>query len=227
VRATETSTVIPLASEPHHQLSLHNDYVNVYKVQVSPNDSVLLHRHDFDAISVMLSDNKVTVITPGKPEVHRTLTATQIRLQARGLIHSTHIDGDNIYRNLTVELLLPQNREHNACTEVIPDKPLNCPVTKVPPSGVSTNLVQFESDQTSVSLTRIPPHQSVALGHPTYPKLVIALGTDLSTEASQGNLRRPFDSGKFLWIESGKTFLLVSNNGDTESELAVFTFRSP
>ncbi len=82
--AAEAPTVIPLASEPHHHLALHNEYVNVYRVEVAPHDSVLLHRHDFDAISVMISAAEVTVITPGKPDEHRKLVDGQVRLQTRG-----------------------------------------------------------------------------------------------------------------------------------------------
>ena len=59
--AGQTSPVIPLASEPHHHLALHNKYVNVYQVEVVPHESVLLHRHDYDVISVMLDDARVTV----------------------------------------------------------------------------------------------------------------------------------------------------------------------
>jgi hypothetical protein len=62
----QTPTVIPLASEPHHHLALHNEYVNMYQVEVAPHDSVLLHRHDVDAISVMMSDSDVTVHAPGR-----------------------------------------------------------------------------------------------------------------------------------------------------------------
>jgi hypothetical protein len=32
-------TVIPLASEPHHHLALHNEYVNVYEVEVAPHET--------------------------------------------------------------------------------------------------------------------------------------------------------------------------------------------
>src|ERR1700686_1760515 len=89
----QTSAVIPLASEPHHHLALHNEYVNVYQVEVAPHDSVLLHRHEVDAISVMMSDAEVTVHAPGKADVHQKLSDGQIRLQGRGSLHSTSIKG--------------------------------------------------------------------------------------------------------------------------------------
>jgi hypothetical protein len=62
----QMQTVIPLASEPHHHLTLHNEYVNVYEVEVAPHDSVQLHRNEFDAISIMMSNSEVVVRAPGE-----------------------------------------------------------------------------------------------------------------------------------------------------------------
>ncbi len=220
--AAQTANVMPLASEPHHHLSFHNEYVNLYQVQVPAHDSVLLHRHDFDAISLMLSDSQVTVQTPGKPDVHRKLAAGQIRLQPRGYVHSTTIDGDTTYRNVTVELLLPQQGEHNLCFPVIPDKPLNCPTTQATDSQADRDLLQFESNESSVNLIHVLRHQSVTVGHPKYPKLVVALDSDLVTE---GSTKKSLNPGDFVWVESGKALEVVKNNGDKESHIVVFTFR--
>jgi quercetin dioxygenase-like cupin family protein len=220
--AAQTANVMPLASEPHHHLSFHNEYVNLYQVQVLAHDSVLLHRHDFDAISLMLSDSQVTVQTPGKPDVHRKLAAGQIRLQPRGYVHSTTIDGDTTYRNVTVELLLPQEGEHNLCFPVIPDKPLNCPTTEATDSQVNRDQVQFESNESSVKLVRILPHQSATSGHPKYPELVVALDSDLVTE---GSTKKSLKPGDFVWVPSGNAVELLKNNGDKESHAVVFTFR--
>src|SRR5713226_2281654 len=145
VVAAQAPDVIPLASEPHHHLALHNEYVNVYRVEVAPHDSVLLHRHDADAISVTMSDAQVTVRTPGKPDVRQRLADGQLRLQARGYVHSTSIDGDTTYRNVTVELLLPQQGARNLCAPVIAASPLNCPSAPPPPTETHRDQPQFET----------------------------------------------------------------------------------
>ncbi len=224
--ATQTATVIPLAAEPHHQLSLHNEYVNVYRVQVAPHDSVVLHRHDFDAISVMLSDAQVTVNTPGKPQIHRTVKTGQIRLQSRGYVHSTTVDGDSAYRNVTVELLLSQERGRNLCSEVIPDKPLSCSASDLAGHRTGNDEPEFESDQTSVSLVRILPHQATAISHPNYPELVVAIDPDLTISADKTNQQESFDSGKIFWIAGGTAPVSIHNNGTIQSQAVVFTFRS-
>src|SRR5260370_13347716 len=45
VCGAQEQAVIPLKSEPHHHLALHNHYVNVYSIYVPPHDSVLLPKH--------------------------------------------------------------------------------------------------------------------------------------------------------------------------------------
>jgi len=222
--AAQAPEVIPLASEPHHHLALHNAYVNVYQVEVAPHDSVLLHRHDADAISIMLSDSAVTVRAPGKPDVHQNLVDGQLRLQARGYVHSTSIDGDTTYRNVTVELLLPQQGGRNLCAPVIAALPLNCPGVQAPtPAAAHIDQPQFETSQTLITLIRVLPHQSVALGDPGRPELIIALDAVAATGAkSLENLRRP---GDFVWLEAAKLLQVFKNDGDKEARLISFALK--
>ena len=218
--------VIPLASEPHHHLALHNAYVNVYQVEVAPHDSVLLHRHDADAISIMLSNSTVTVRAPGKPDVHQKLVDGQLRLQARGYVHSTSIDGDTTYRNVTVELLLPQQSARNLCAPVIAALPLNCPVAQAQsPAATHIDQPQFETSQTYITLIRVLPHQSVELGDPGRSELIVALDAVATAggEAPQNSLHR----GDFVWLEAGKPSQGFKNDGDNEARLISFALKPP
>jgi hypothetical protein len=161
----QTPPVIPLSSEPHHHLAFHNQYVNLYRVEVAPHDSVILHRHEFDAVSIMLSNSEVTVRAPGKPDVHQTLSEGQIRLQPRGYVHSTTVEGNTTYHNVTIELLLPQQGARNLCAIVIASQPLNCVSDQeLPPSATHFELPQFETDRTRVSIIRVLPYLSVTFG---------------------------------------------------------------
>jgi len=225
--AAEAPTVIPLASEPHHRLALHNEYVNVYQVEVAPHDSVLLHRHDFDAISVMISSAQVTVITPGKPDEHRKLIDGQVRLQARGYVHSTTIDGENTYRNVTVELLLPQQGAHNLCSAVMAGQPLNCADTQAsPPNETHISQPQFETDQTLVTLIHVLPHHKVAIGDPHHSELVVALDSDVMAGGKGSSEGKPLHSGDFLWLGRDKAAQVFNNSGDKEARIILFTLKS-
>ena len=224
--AAEAPTVIPLASEPHHHLALHNEYVNVYQVEVAPHDSVLLHRHDFDAISVMISSAEVTVVTPGKPDEHRRLADGQVRLQARGYVHSTTIDGENTYRNVTVELLQPQQGAHNLCSTVMASGALNCPATEISPQNKAPiSQPQFETDQTLVTLIRVLPHHTVAIGNPHHAELVVALDSDVMTNEEGKGAGKSMHSGDFVWLGQDRAAQIFNNSGDKEARIVLFTLK--
>jgi quercetin dioxygenase-like cupin family protein len=224
--AAQAPEAIPLASEPHHHLALHNAYVNVYQVEVAPHDSVLLHRHDADAISIMLSDAAVTVRAPGKPDVHQKLVDGQLRLQARGYVHATSIDGDTTYRNVTVELLFPQQGARNLCAPVIAALPLNCPAAQAQtPDATHVDQPQFETSQTQITLIRVLPHQSAALGDPGRPELIVALDavTTAGGKGPENSLRR----GDIVWLEAAKPPQVFKNGGDKEARLISFALKPP
>jgi quercetin dioxygenase-like cupin family protein len=224
--SAEAPTVIPLASEPHHHLALHNEYVNVYQVEVAPHDSVLLHRHDFDAISVMISSAEVTVVTPGKADEHRKLADGQVRLQARGYVHSTTIEGEHTYRNVTVELLQPQQGGHNLCSAVMSSGPLNCPATQDSlQTETHISQPQFQTDQTLVTLIRVLPHQKLAIGGAHHSELVVALDSDVMTNDEEKGAGKSLHSGDFAWLGPDRAAARVSNSGDKEARIVLFTLK--
>jgi quercetin dioxygenase-like cupin family protein len=208
----QTPSVIPLSSEPHHHLVLHNRYVNVYHVEVRPHDAVLLHRHDYDAISIMLDD------------AHQNLSAAQMRLQPRGYAHSTAIDGDKTYRNVTVELLLPQKAEANLCAAVMAGQPLHCPASQSEQNESNwTEQPQFETDRSTVSLVRVQPHQEMALSSSSGNLLIITIDT-AEVNSGKGQSRgKTLQQGDFLWIAKGSPAQSIRNN--TEKEARIVTFR--
>jgi quercetin dioxygenase-like cupin family protein len=228
--AAKAPAVIPLASEPHHHLALHNEYVNVYQVEVAPHDSVLLHRHDFDAISVMISSAEVTVLTPGKPDEHRKLVDGQVRLQARGYVHSTSIDGNTTYRNVTVELLQPQQGARNLCSAVMANQPLNCPATQASmpnETPISISQPQYETDETLVTLIRVLPHQSIVIGDHQQPGLVVVLDSDVMAGEKGSSEGKPVHSGDFLWLGQDKASKVLKNSGEKEARIILFTLKTP
>ena len=213
---------IPLKSEPHHHLVLHNDFVNVYSVQVQPSDSVLLHKHEFDAIGIILNDAEITVSGPGKPDSHQKVVGGQLRLQQAGYVHSTVIDGDTAYRNVTVELLLPQQGSRNICASVISTQPLNCPSAHAHNAALSEQP-QFETNQTKINLIHLKPQQSVTLDASAQSRLVIVLGdTAMVSRVNMGP--KALRSGDFLWLDSDSPGEIFENAGGKEVRLLTFAF---
>jgi quercetin dioxygenase-like cupin family protein len=195
--------VITMDQEPNHRLALQNDFVKVFKVEVSPGDSIILHRHDQDTIATAVGDQEVTVGIPGKPDVHQKNADAQVRLQRGGYMHSTRVDGKTPYHTVAVELLRPQTNFHNLCVEVLPGQPLDCPDVSPRPSAPFNGQPLLESKETRARLVRVLPHQSMnLLGFPA-SQLIVALDT---ATISVGPSKQPDEAlqpGDFVWIDGG------------------------
>ena len=221
----QMQTVIPLASEPHHHLALHNEYVNVYEVEVAPHDSVQLHRHEFDAVSIMMSNSEVIVRAPGKPDVRQKLSEGQMRLQSSGYVHSTSIEGDTAYRNVTVELLSRQQGGRNLCAKVIATQGLNCPSERdSPPGSTPLEQPQYETDQTSVILIRVLPHQKVTTGNTGRLELIVSLDDASVAPVGETGPDNPLPRGGFKWTGIGHA-AVFKNNSDKEARLISFRLK--
>jgi hypothetical protein len=222
VGGTQEQSVVPLKSEPHHHLVLHNNFVNVFSVRVEPTDSVLLHRHEYDAIGIMLSDAEITVRAPGKPDSHQKVLGGQLRLQQAGYVHSTVVDGDTAYRNVTVELLLPQEGRRNICAGVISAQPLNCRSAQAD-SPAFSEQPQFETNQTKINLIRLKPQHSVTLDVSTQSRLIVVLDdTAIVTGVNIGP--KALRSGDFLWRDSNSPGEIFENADSKEIRLVTFVF---
>lgn len=55
-----TPSEVPVEKEPHHHLVFENEYVRVFKVEVPPHESTLVHRHSRDYVVVTIGDADVT-----------------------------------------------------------------------------------------------------------------------------------------------------------------------
>lgn len=218
--AAQTPALIAMDQEPHHHLKLQNDFVKVFDVHVAPGDSIILHRHDGDTVAIAVGEQLVTVGIPGKPGVPSKNADGQVRLQAGGYIHSTHVDGTMPYHTVAVELLHPQTNFHNVCAAAMVGKPMNCPDA----AAAASSQTLLESDQTSVRMVRVPAGQSSAAGDLKALQLIVALDAGaLSAESGKG-AEQSLQSGDFVWLANGpRTF---KNTGKGEARLIGFSFHS-
>ena len=220
----QTPAVITMDQEPHHHLALHNDYVKVFKVEVSPGDSIILHRHDQDTVAIAIGDQLVTVGIPGKPDVHQKNADAQVRLQAGGYVHSTHVDGDTPYHTVAVELLHPQTGFHNACAIILPGQPLNCPDTSATPSPAFTSQPLLESNETRVGLVRVLPGKTMTIGDLKDFQLIVALGPATLSAAAKNGPDQPLHPGDFVWFVNGGPLRVFRNNGKSDARFIRFAF---
>jgi len=202
--------VITMDQEPHHHLSLKNDFVKVFKVEVAPGDSIVLHRHDQDTVAIAIGEQLVTIGVPGKPDVHQKNADAQVRLQRGGYVHSTRVDGSTPYHTVAVELLRPQTNFHNVCAEILAGQPLNCSDspfwTGNGHSVVYFSLPMLESNETHVRLVRVGPHHPIDITDiPTTrdaARVVVALDPLIFTSGSAKKSQETLRPGDFNWMDA-------------------------
>ncbi len=177
-QGTAPTQAVTLTSEPHHHLTLENDYVRVFRVEIGPRETTLLHQHDRDYVYVVLDDAEATNSVEGKPEAHLKLKDGDVRFSRGGFAHRLTNEEAHPFRNVTIELLRPQGEVHNLCQEVIAGQAGACTPTAEPgPNGAPghTDRPLFATDETRVFVTEVAPRAGVYFRHGRWEELIVAL----------------------------------------------------
>ncbi len=221
----QAPAMITMDQEPHHHLSLKNDYVKVFRVEVAPGDSIRMHSHDHDTIAIAIGDQMVTVGYPDKPAVHQKNPDGQLRLQKTGYVHSTGVDPGAAYHTVAVELIQPQGNPRNLCAAVMAGQPLNCPT---PTAGAASEKFagepEFQSDETLVQLARVPAGQKLTIGDLKCFELIVALDPGTLSAGAGGPKDQALHPGDFVWFVNGGPSHTFTNNGKTEARIVKFQF---
>ena len=101
-------TSVAISDEHHHHLVVANPFIQAYEVEVPPHEATLLHRHDQDYIYIVFGETDITNAVEGKPELKAHLADTTVNFAKGPFAHVARVDGNNIFRNITVQLLQPQ-----------------------------------------------------------------------------------------------------------------------
>jgi hypothetical protein len=222
----QDSAVITMDLEPHHHLAMQNDYVKVFNVEVSPDDSIVLHKHNQDTVAIAIGDQLVTVGVPEKPDVQSKNADGQVRLQRSGYVHSTHVDGDKPYHTIAVELLQPQTNFHNVCGEVLAGQPLNCTDSEKKDTPEYSSEILLASGETTVHLVRVHPKKAISADAFPYAAVIVALDPATIPSGSPKRKGRSLQAGQFLWFEShhGRAY---QNPGDKDARFIEISFPHP
>jgi len=208
----DTKDLITIASEPHHHLLMHNEYVNVYHAQLLPKDSMLLHTHAYTYTQVAIGDAHTVRIVPGQPDLARPVHDGQVDYGAKGATHASRNDGTVTYNTIAVEFLHPQDDIKNGCVAAIAGQPLNC-VDGDAPHG----KLQFETDNTRIYSTVIAPHKDIKLGGSSDEELIVAVDNMKITGGAAAKTLKP---GDFAWIEKGSGPREIKNTSDKNLRFA-------
>jgi uncharacterized cupin superfamily protein len=114
-----TAAEVPVDKEPHHHLVFENEYVRVFKVEIPPHESTLVHRHSRDYVVVTIGDAEVTNAVVGKePRRWPSKDGDVTFVEAAGeksFAHKAVNEGEKAFVNLTIEIKRSWNTAMRKC----------------------------------------------------------------------------------------------------------------
>jgi quercetin dioxygenase-like cupin family protein len=197
-------TAVEIPSEPSHHQIFQNADVRVFKVEIAPHTSTLLHRHHHDYFFVALAPATLSSEVPGKPPVTLKLQPGEVHFTEGNFAHTAKNLGDKPFPHVTIELLKDTEvRKHP--TKWDEDRALH-----VHHNG--TQEVLFVKDGVRVSDFELQPGGMVHNQQHPGPRLMIAV-TDIdirSTIAGKGTTPIQLKSGEIMWLKGGYTDMLMN-----------------
>jgi quercetin dioxygenase-like cupin family protein len=215
--AAQTTPEVEITAEPSHHLVLENENVRVFKVEVAPDASTLMHRHRHDYVFVTFGEAHVSNGVEGKPPVDVKLADGDTRFVPGNFAHVARNLSDQPFRNVTIELM--QDEKLRQAQSHWPEE-----------SGEKTfqgrsSKILFVKDGVRVSEVDLEPGAVVPSHHHVAPHLLVAL-TDLDIRSDidgMGPMPGKFKSGEVKWLLGGYTHTLT-NVGKSAARLITVEF---
>lgn len=208
---------VEITAEPSHHLSIENENVRVFQVEVAPHTASLLHRHRHDYLFVTLGDSQVSNEVADKPPVELNLTDGETRFVPGNFAHVARCLSDRPFRNVTIELLQDDQ------TRTSPSPwPMEGGDKEFP--GVRIKIL-YVRDGARVSSIELQPGATVPRHHHDGPHLVVAVSDlDLRSELEgRGPMPAKLTSGDVKWVPGGFTHTLT-NVGTSVARLVTVEF---
>jgi quercetin dioxygenase-like cupin family protein len=215
--AAQTTTEVEIISEPSHHLALENEYIRVFKVEVAPHASTLMHHHRHDYVFVTLGDAHVSNEVEGKPPVELKLTDGDARFVAGNFAHVARNLSDQPFRNVTIELM--QDEKLRQTPSHWPEEAAE----KTFPGG--RRKILFVKDGVRVSEVNLEPGAIVPSHHHDGPHLLVAV-TDVDIRSDvdgKGPMPGNFKTGDIKWLPGGYTHT-VTNVGKSPARFVTVEF---
>jgi quercetin dioxygenase-like cupin family protein len=215
--AAQTTTEVEITAEPSHHLVLENEYLRVFKVEVAPQVSTLMHRHRHDYVFVTLGDAHLSNEVEGKTPADVKLTDGDTRFTPGNFAHIARNLSDQPFRNITIELM--QDEKLRQTPSHWPEESGE----KTFPGGRSKIL--FVKDGVRVSEVNLEPGAVVPSHHHDGPHLAVALSDlDLRSDVEgHGPMPEKFKAGEIKWLPGDLTHSLT-NVGKNPARLVTVEF---
>ncbi len=171
----QTAREVEVAEEGHHHRTFENEIVRVFKVEVPPHDSTLLHRHRHDYVFVTLGASQVSNEVEGKPPAELKFQDGETRFVPGNFAHLVRNLAATPFVNVTVELL--QDEKAHSASPPKWDEERGLQVL-----DRGTQEILFVKDGARVSEIELQPGGMIPSHHHNGPHLLVAI-TDLEVRS--------------------------------------------
>jgi quercetin dioxygenase-like cupin family protein len=206
--AIEQEKSVPVEKEPYHKMVFNNRYVQVFRVQLDPGKTGLMHTHFHDDASVRLSTATVAADSPGEPigapePVYPGLLSARDN-EAKPHTHRVHNIGTTLFDVILVQAL---------------ERPAG-------PSSPAVSLPGVENSRMRVYRYDIGPGITTPQHVHARPFVFAAVtDVDLETISSNGSIsRRLVKAGDIQWIDARVTHSFA-NRGTAKAILVEFELK--
>jgi quercetin dioxygenase-like cupin family protein len=208
---------VEITAEPSHHLTLENEYVRVFKVEVAPHTATLMHRHVHDYVFVTIGNAHISNDVEGKAPVEVNLVDGETRFSAGNFAHIAKNLADQPFRNVTIELM--QDEKGRSA----PSHWAEESGEKSFPGGRSKIL--FVKDGVKVSEVNLEPGATIPSHHHDGPHLVVAVSDLDLTSDVEGVGPRPVElkAGEVKWAPGGFSHT-VTNRSKQAARLVTVDF---
>jgi len=218
--AAQSAAPVPDAEVPQRKQILQNQHVTVSRLELAPQESTPMHRHDRDMLVVFVSGGRTTNTINGKRPKKDKMEVGEVRFRNAGYVHATTNEGPQEFRAVVIQFAEPQGKagrvgtkDSHYCnpgseTACVNEKYLFC-----------TNKVCVED------VTLGPGAVTIKHGHTTDHMLIAVSDYELTDDTEgKGPTIRTKKSGEVEYIPAGIRHQLTNTGKDT-ARFIVVVFR--
>ena len=215
--AAQSAPPVPESEVPQLKQILQNQHITVSRLELAPQESTPMHRHDRDLLVVFVTGGHTKNATKGKRPKKDTMAVGEARFRSAGYTHAITNEGPDVFRAVVVEFAEPQGKtgsvgtkDSHYCnpgseTACVNEKYLFC-----------TNKVCVED----VSLG--PGAVTIKHGHTTNHMLIAISDYELTDDTEgKGTTVRTKKSGEVEYFSPGITHQLRNTGKETARFIAV------
>jgi len=210
--------IVPITKERNHQLTISNDYVRVFKVEVPPKTETLYHQHDYDYLYVVIGDADITSTHLNEKPVSAKMRDGEVGFAKGGFAHKALNNGDEPFDNVTVELLKGAGRVICGTKETRP-----CAGKGKNPG---TTVLLLDTEKVSVRSFGVAANTSVGAAElGTGPAVVVPTGDmDVEVHKSGAVSYGVILLGEPRWFGAGET-RTIKNSWLKDARLILIDFK--